>query len=114
MDGETRWLDADEHAAWVSLLATVSLLEAALDRQLQRDSGMPHAYYQILAMLSYYLGHDRKEGGRLVVTQTGLPVIEAIAQHFPNIERPAKGVLHSTSSTNTVHSRMPRTTRSLA
>ena len=48
---------------------------------------------QILAMLSYYLGHDRKEGGRLVVTQTGLPVIEAIAQHFPNIERPAKGVL---------------------
>ncbi len=33
-------------------MATVSLLEAALDRQLQRDAGMPHAYYQILAMLS--------------------------------------------------------------
>ncbi|HYJ77598.1 MAG TPA: MarR family transcriptional regulator [Actinomycetes bacterium] len=27
-------------------------LDEALDRQLQRDAGMPHAYYQVLAMLS--------------------------------------------------------------
>jgi DNA-binding MarR family transcriptional regulator len=52
VDDEARWLDPEEHAAWLSFLATVSLLEAALDRQLQRDAGMPHAYYQILAMLS--------------------------------------------------------------
>jgi DNA-binding MarR family transcriptional regulator len=31
---------------------TSRLLLDALDRQLQRDSGMPHAYYLILAMLS--------------------------------------------------------------
>ncbi|MFC5995508.1 MarR family winged helix-turn-helix transcriptional regulator [Pseudonocardia hispaniensis] len=52
MDGGTRWLDSDERRAWLSFLAMVSLLEAALDRQLQRDAGMPHAYYRILAMLS--------------------------------------------------------------
>ncbi|NMH79344.1 MarR family transcriptional regulator [Pseudonocardia xinjiangensis] len=49
---EDRWLSADELKTWLSYVATTTLLEAALDRQLQRDSSMSHAYYQILAMLS--------------------------------------------------------------
>jgi DNA-binding MarR family transcriptional regulator len=49
---ETRWLEPDELETWLSYVAATTLLEGALDRQLQRDSGMPHAYYQILAMLS--------------------------------------------------------------
>jgi DNA-binding MarR family transcriptional regulator len=49
---ETRWLEPDELEAWLSYVAATTLLEGALDRQLQRDAGMPHAYYQILAMLS--------------------------------------------------------------
>jgi len=49
---ETRWLDADEQETWRAFLWTSRLLNEALDRQLQRDSGMPHAYYMILAMLS--------------------------------------------------------------
>ncbi len=49
---DERWLSPDELDAWLSYVATSTLLESALDRQLQRDSGMPHAYYQILAMLS--------------------------------------------------------------
>lgn len=40
-----------EMRAWLSYLAGSTLLEGALDRQLQRDSGMPHAYYQILVIL---------------------------------------------------------------
>jgi DNA-binding MarR family transcriptional regulator len=52
VDGETRWLTDDERSAWMSFLATTTLLDGALDRQLQRDAGMPLAYYQILAMLS--------------------------------------------------------------
>jgi DNA-binding MarR family transcriptional regulator len=53
VDGvEDRWLTPAEMRAWLSYVATSSLLEAELDRQLQRDSGMPHAYYQILAILS--------------------------------------------------------------
>ncbi len=47
-----RWLDADEQAAWRAFLAASRLLDDALDRQLQRDAGMPHGYYMILAMLS--------------------------------------------------------------
>lgn len=49
---DTQWLSSDELDAWLSYVAASSLLDAALDRQLQRDAGMPLAYYQILAMLS--------------------------------------------------------------
>lgn len=49
---DTRWLDDDEQQTWRTFLAAIHLLESALDRQLRQDSGMPHAYYQALAMLS--------------------------------------------------------------
>jgi DNA-binding MarR family transcriptional regulator len=48
----TRWLDADEQRTWRSFLATSRLLFDRLDRQLQHDSGLPHAYYEILVRLS--------------------------------------------------------------
>ena len=48
----TRWLDEDEQRTWCSFLATSELLYAALDRQLQRDAGITHASYIVLAMLS--------------------------------------------------------------
>jgi DNA-binding MarR family transcriptional regulator len=48
----TRWLDEDEQGTWRSFLATSELLYAALDRQLQRDAGITHASYIVLAMLS--------------------------------------------------------------
>jgi DNA-binding MarR family transcriptional regulator len=47
-----KWLDDDEQAAWRSYLMTSQLLFEALDRQMQRDAGMPHTYYILLAMLS--------------------------------------------------------------
>jgi DNA-binding MarR family transcriptional regulator len=48
----TRWLDADEQRAWRAYLTATQLLQAQLDRELQRDSGIPHAYYEILVRLS--------------------------------------------------------------
>ena len=48
----TRWLDDDEQAAWRGLLAATALIDRRLDEQLQRDSGMPHAYYTVLVTLS--------------------------------------------------------------
>jgi DNA-binding MarR family transcriptional regulator len=46
------WLDENEQEAWRGLAAVMFLLPGALDRQLQADSGLTHAYYLILAMLS--------------------------------------------------------------
>jgi DNA-binding MarR family transcriptional regulator len=49
---EARWLDADEMQAWLNLVHVAMQLPGALDRQLRADAGIPHAYYQVLAMLS--------------------------------------------------------------
>ncbi|MFL1378157.1 MarR family winged helix-turn-helix transcriptional regulator [Nocardiopsis protaetiae] len=46
------WLDDGEQRTWRTFLAAVHLLDASLDRQLRRDSGLPHTYYQVLVMLS--------------------------------------------------------------
>lgn len=48
----TRWLDDDEQRTWRAFTATSEVLYAALDRQLQRDAGLTHASYIVLAMLS--------------------------------------------------------------
>jgi DNA-binding MarR family transcriptional regulator len=47
-----RWLDAGEQATWRAFLATYHRLFAVLDRQLRRDSGITHAYYMVLVVLS--------------------------------------------------------------
>jgi DNA-binding MarR family transcriptional regulator len=54
----TRWLDADEQQTWRTFLAAIRGLMDALDRELQRDAGMPHAYYEILVRLSEASGHS--------------------------------------------------------
>ena len=48
----TRWLDEDEQRVWRAFLSATRLLFDRLDRELQRDAGIPHAYYEILVRLS--------------------------------------------------------------
>ncbi|MFF0153994.1 MarR family winged helix-turn-helix transcriptional regulator [Micromonospora sp. NPDC005203] len=48
----TRWLDPDEQRTWRAYLAASRMLMDTLDRELQREAGMPHAYYEILVRLS--------------------------------------------------------------
>ncbi len=67
---ETRWLEPDELETWLSYVAATTLLEGALDRQLQRDSGMPHAYYQILAMLSEVPDRSLRMSELAAITQS--------------------------------------------
>ena len=50
--GEARWLTAEEQRAWRSFMAGCRALFTAVDAQLQRDAGMPLAYYEILVRLS--------------------------------------------------------------
>ncbi|MGW0081158.1 MarR family winged helix-turn-helix transcriptional regulator [Streptomyces sp. NPDC003393] len=47
-----RWLTADEQHVWRAYLHATTLLEDHLDRQLQRDAGMPHIYYGLLVKLA--------------------------------------------------------------
>ncbi|MGW0857481.1 MarR family winged helix-turn-helix transcriptional regulator [Streptomyces sp. NPDC002690] len=59
----TRWLTDDEQGVWRAYLQTTTLLEDHLDRQLQRDAGMPHVYYGLLVQLS------QSPGGQLRMTE---------------------------------------------
>lgn len=52
MDDAPRWLDQDERASWLALAGVLIRLPAALDAQLQRDAGLSHFEYTILAGLS--------------------------------------------------------------
>ncbi|MEU6167289.1 MarR family winged helix-turn-helix transcriptional regulator [Streptomyces tanashiensis] len=49
---EPRWLTDEEQHVWRAYLHATTLLEDHLDRQLQRDAGMPHIYYGLLVQLS--------------------------------------------------------------
>lgn len=51
-DAEPRWLTDEEQRVWRAYLHATTLLEDHLDRQLQRDAGMPHVYYGLLVQLS--------------------------------------------------------------
>jgi DNA-binding MarR family transcriptional regulator len=48
----TRWLDDEEQATWRAFLGATRALMDTLDRELQHEAGMPHAYYEILVRLS--------------------------------------------------------------
>lgn len=51
-----RWLDVDERRTWIGFLYAQILLFEQIEQDLQRDAGMPLAYYQILVTLSEHPG----------------------------------------------------------
>ena len=49
---EPRWLSDEERQTWLALTGVLIRLPSALDSQLQRDAGISHFEYQVLAGLS--------------------------------------------------------------
>ncbi|MFF3613555.1 MarR family winged helix-turn-helix transcriptional regulator [Streptomyces sp. NPDC002580] len=49
---EPRWLTEEEQRTWRAYMHATTLLDDHLDRQLQRDAGMPHVYYSLLVQLA--------------------------------------------------------------
>jgi DNA-binding MarR family transcriptional regulator len=49
---ETRWLSPQEQKVWRAWLYSSSLLHDRLDRELTHETGISHAYYEILVALS--------------------------------------------------------------
>lgn len=54
----TAWLDDTQQRSWRAYLQASNTLWDTLDRQLQRDSGINHAYYEILVTLSESPDHQ--------------------------------------------------------
>jgi DNA-binding MarR family transcriptional regulator len=57
-----RWLCPEELRTWIAFLYAQSLLFEQIEQDLQRDSGMPLAYYQILVVLSEHPNHAMRMG----------------------------------------------------
>jgi DNA-binding MarR family transcriptional regulator len=50
--GEVRWLTEQQQRVWRHFLAATRMVYSELERQVQRDSGMPMTYYEIMVALS--------------------------------------------------------------
>ncbi|MGY1591259.1 MarR family winged helix-turn-helix transcriptional regulator [Geodermatophilus sp. SYSU D00708] len=54
------WLDEQQQQTWRAWLTVAELVPRVLDAQLQRDAGLTHAAYVVLAMLSEAPGRSRR------------------------------------------------------
>ena len=68
----TRWLTADEEAAWRAFASVLVRLPWALECQLQRDAGLSFIEYHALAMLSEPPDHTRRMSDLAAVTNASL------------------------------------------
>lgn len=57
---ETRWLDSEEQRTWRAFLEATQLVFDRIDRELQQQSSIPHAYYEILVRLSEQPGRSMR------------------------------------------------------
>ena len=55
-----QWLDEQQQQTWLAWLTLAELLPRMLDAQLQRDAGISHAAYVVLAMLSEAPNRSRR------------------------------------------------------
>ena len=69
-DGETRWLDEEERAAWLGLAAIMLRLQPELDSQLMGSAGLTFFEYLLLARLAEQPG-QRVQMARLAALTNG-------------------------------------------
>lgn len=67
------WLTPEQLRAWVRFVGVVELLPGVLDAQLQRDSGLSHFEYYVLAMLSEAPERTLRMTGLAARTNATLP-----------------------------------------
>lgn len=68
----TRWLTAEEEAAWRAVASILVRLPWALECQLQRDADLSFIEYHTLAMLSESPDHTRRMSDLAAVTNASL------------------------------------------
>ncbi|WP_101829688.1 MarR family winged helix-turn-helix transcriptional regulator [Frankia canadensis] len=79
---QPRWLDAAEQETWLALVGVLIRLPAALDAQLQRDAGISHFEYQVLAGLSMADEHTLRMSDLAAFTEGSLPRLSQVASRL--------------------------------
>ena len=67
---EPRWLNDTEQWAWRAFIDAVRLFTTEIERDLQHDSGLNHAYFQILVTLSEAPGRSMRMSDLATLTLT--------------------------------------------
>lgn len=79
---EARWLDASELQTWLALASVLIRLPAALDAQLQRDAGISHFEYQVLAGLSETPGRTLRMSVLAMLAEGSLPRLSQVVSRL--------------------------------
>lgn len=78
----TRWMDQDELATWVKLVAVLELLPNVLDSQLRRDADLTNFDYYVLAMLSEADDHTLRMTALAAQTNAALPRLSHVVRRL--------------------------------
>jgi len=73
-----RWLSPEELEAWMATIGVITRLPNLLDRQLQRDSGLTHFEYQVLAGLSQAADRTMRMSTLAEFTEGQLPRLSQV------------------------------------
>ena len=85
----TRWLDAEERAAWLSLSRTIVKLPSALDAQLERDADLNYFEYLVMAMLSEQETRTLRMSQLAALSNASLSRLSHVAKRLENAGVPA-------------------------
>ena len=70
---EPQWLSPEEQDTWLAVIGMVIWLPDAIDTQLQRDAGLSHFEYQVMAMLSMSPQRTRRMSEVAALANGALP-----------------------------------------
>jgi DNA-binding MarR family transcriptional regulator len=79
---EPRWLRADEQKSWLALGSVVLRLPGALDAQLQRDAGISHFEYMVMAALSESPDYTLRMSALAAMAESGLPRLSQVVSRL--------------------------------
>jgi DNA-binding MarR family transcriptional regulator len=82
MTDDTRWLNTEESAAWVRLVALTELLPGALDAQLLRDAQLTHSEYGALMALAAAPDRTMRMTALASRTNATLPRLSHVARRL--------------------------------
>ena len=89
MTDDTRWLNTEESAAWVRLVALTELLPGALDAQLLRDAQLTHFEYGALMALAAAPERTMRMTALASRTNATLPRLSHVARRLEE-----RGLIH--------------------
>ena len=75
---EPRWLSSEERQTWLTVVGVMIRLPGALDAQLQRDAGLSHFEYLVLAGLSEAPERTRRMSDLAGFAESGLPRLSQV------------------------------------